>query len=301
MRGWLLLLCCVVEVAPLLACATPEPKASPPPPEAPVAEAAAPVAAEPSVGGPAVTNGLSEETLECGETAVSAARAALAAAISEGVAREHLEGCAPEGVRCEEERAPLRADERCQVVAYRRGDRWEIMVRPQPAADAPTRVEVWVDVDGALPGRVSVAGSTWGVVGDVRIEGLERRKSHTHGGPPARIGGAGFHVDNRGEAAVELELRRVRWLVAGQCELPREERATPKPAGIAREDGVIDGMMALTIPAGASTTIEIGHEVQSAYMAYCDRFATAAVFAVDGAEVEVIAEHRVIRRTPLRR
>ena len=70
---------------------------------------------------------------------------------------------------------------------------------------------------------------------------------------------------------------------------------------IAREDGVIDGMMALTIPAGASTTIEIGHEVQSAYMAYCDRFATAAVFAVDGAEVEVIAEHRVVRRTPLRR
>ncbi|MCA9659853.1 MAG: hypothetical protein KC486_16030, partial [Myxococcales bacterium] len=102
-------------------------------------------------------------------------------------------------------------------------------------------------------------------------------------------------------AAVELELRRVRWLVAGQCEIPREERATPKPAGIAREDGVIDGMMALTIPAGASTTIEIGHEVQSAYMAYCDRFATAAVFAVDGAEVEVIAEHRVVRRTPLRR
>ena len=46
--------------------------------------------------------------------------------------------------------------------------------------------------------------------------------------------------------------------------------------------------------------MSLGHEAQQAYVAWGERFATAATFEVGGAHVEVIAEHRVVRREPLR-
>jgi hypothetical protein len=138
------------------------------------------------------------------------------------------------------------------------------------------------------------------VVDGVTIEGHGEYASHTHGGAPARIGGATFIVENHRATAIDLKLTGTRWLVDHSCELPRTERAKPKPAGLARGEDLVDGEMTVTIPAGAIETVSLGHQVQDAYMAHCDRFATAARFVIDGQAIEVIAEHHVVRREPLR-
>ena len=237
----------------------------------------------------------------CDPRAIQAAETALAVAPEHQVEPRILADCRAAKLRCESEPTAIAPRETCQLVATRGSERWEITVVPRPQTGAPTQLEVWVDEAGEEAGRVDVEGSTWGLLPGVRIVGTPGRSSHTHGGPPARIGGAAFVVDNQRGQAIELELAQTRWLESGSCELPRGERARPKPAGIALEEGRIDGAMKVQIPAGASTTVRVGHVLQDAYMVHCDRVATAATFVVDGAAVEVIAEHHVIRREPLRR
>jgi hypothetical protein len=228
----------------------------------------------------------------CDATTIAAAHTALATAIAKHVDASVLADCQPEQIICETERRPLERTQSCQMFAYQGNERWEIVILPRPTTGAPTQIEVWVDQAGSEAGRVDISGSTLAVVEGVIIEGH---------GAPARIGGATFMVENRRDQAVDLKLTGTRWLVDHSCELPRTEQARPKPAGLALEDGLVDGKMTVTIPAGASTTVSLGHAVQDAYMAYCDRFATAASFEIGGDTVEVIAEHHVIRREPLRR
>ncbi len=237
----------------------------------------------------------------CDERALAAARTALATAESRSVEPQHIAECRPQSLRCAGERGPVEAGDRCQIVVYRGSSRWEVVVVPTPATGAPTTIEIWVDEAGLEAGRVQLNGSTWGIVDGVRIEGRGEYASHSHGGEAARIGGATFEVANRRERPVELRIVGARWLTANSCELPREERARPKVAGLALEGAPLGGVYSVTIPAGEERTVRIGHVVQRAYMASCDRFATAALFEVDGAPVEVIGEHRVVRRTPLRR
>jgi hypothetical protein len=299
---WALLLvslsiACASAEAPAPAVA--EPKESREPAEPAAAPPASPEPAAPAeVAAPPVSD---TSTPACGETTLAAARTALATAVENGVDARHLADCRPEDVACTPERAPIEATDACQLVAHPAEARWEIVIVPKPATGAPTRLEIWVDTAGEQPGNVRIDGSTWGVVDGVRIRGEGLYKSHTHGGEAARIGGASFEVENRRSEPVRLKLVGTRWLVAYSCELPREERARPKPAGIAIEPDLIEGKTTVEIPAETTKTVELGHEVQSAYMAYCDRFATAAKFEIDGRTVEVIAEHRVVRREPLRR
>jgi hypothetical protein len=237
---------------------------------------------------------------DCDASSVAAARRALEIVLTYGVDAAALADCRPEQVTCARERTTVEPEPSCRIVAHRGDARWQIIVVPTPSTGAPTRFEVWTNESGSASGHVSVSGSTWGVVDAVRIEGRGEYKSHVHGGEPARIGGASFMVSNGRDVPVELKLTNTRWLVAYSCELPREEHARPAPAGRAREDGLVDGAMSVTIPAGASEIVRIGHAAQPAYMAHCDRFATAASFEVDGVAVEVIAEHHVTRREPLR-
>lgn len=247
---------------------------------------------------PAVEPGESDG--DCDPRAIAAAGTALTTAKAEGVAAEHLADCRPEDTVCGRERGPTSAKERCQLIAYHSSDRWEILVVPKPATGAPTRLEIWLDEAGEQAGRKQISGSTWGVVEGVIIEGRGLHRSHSHGGAPASVGGARFVVHNHRDQPVDIELRGTRWLTANSCELPREERSRPKPAGLAIGEGLIDGDMRVTIPAGAREVVHIGYAVQDAYMVHCDRFATAAEFHVDGEKLEVIAEHRVVRRTPMR-
>jgi hypothetical protein len=285
-----------LAVALILACTPTETQPVPDPEPKPAPEqAATPTAEEPKPEPPA------EVLAGCDARAVAAARTAIAAAIANGVDANLLADCQAETIVCASERRPLEAAQACQMLAVHEAERWAIGIVPRPATGAPTHIEVWVDEAGNEAGRVNVSGSTFGVVEGVTIEGHGEYASHTHGGAPAGIGGASFVVTNQREASVELKLTGTRWLVAHSCELPRDERARPKPAGLALEDDLIDGKMTLTIRAGTTKTVRIGHEVQEAYMAYCDRFATAAQFEVGGQPVEVIGEHHVIRREPLRR
>ena len=248
-----------------------------------------------------VAGGEAEPSPGCGEEALAAVRTALAKAQSEGVEPEHLADCRAEALVCAEERGPVEAGESCSILVYREATRWEVVVVPRPATGAQTRIEVWVDEAGTGAGRVQIRGSTWGVVEGVLIEGHGEYASHTHGGESARIGGARFEVENRRETPVELKLVGARWLRSYDCEIPREERSRPKVAGLAVGEGLIDGARTVMIPAGGHESVHIGYAVQRAYMSSCDRFATAALFEVDGVPVEVIGEHRVVRRTPLRR
>lgn len=237
----------------------------------------------------------------CGDEAHAAVRTALAAAELGGASPEHLADCRPEALSSVKEQGPVEAGDRCKIVVYPESTRWEVVIVPRPMTGALTKMQVWVDETGTEAGRVQIHGSTWGVVDGVQIEGHGEYASHTHGGEAARIGGARFEVDNHRDTPVELVLVGARWLKANSCELPREERSRPKVAGLAIGDGLINGVRTVTIPAGTHRTVRIGHVVQRAYMASCDRFATAALFEVDGVPVEVIGEHRVVRRTPLRR
>lgn len=238
----------------------------------------------------------------CDPRTLVAARRAIATAIQKGVDAGVFADCHPEQIVCESERRPLVRSHSCQLFAYSAEQRWEIIIIPKPGTGVPTQLEIWFDESGTEAGRVDISGSTFGVLDGVLLEGHGEYASHTHGGEPARIGGASFTVENQRDQPIELELTGTRWLTAHSCELPRDERARPKPAGLALEDGLVDGStMKATIPAHTTTSVSIGHPMQAAYMAYCDRFATAATFEIDGQAIEVIAEHHVVRREPLRR
>jgi hypothetical protein len=272
----------------LLACKQGEPAPAPPAPPAPARAAPSAEPVSPPRAAP------------CDEAGIEAARTALAIAAEREVASHMLADCLPEAVVCPAERGAIERGESCRIAAIRHDARWDVRIMPRPMTGAPPEIEIWTDDAGREAGNVRISGSTWGVADGVTIEGRGERTSHTHGGDAARIGQASFVVDNRRDEPLELALVATRWLVAGSCELPRRELARPAPAGFADAQGRIANAMTTTIPARSSETVTIGHEVQPAYMAYCDRFATAAVFDLDGETLEVIAEHHVVRRTPLR-
>ncbi len=237
----------------------------------------------------------------CSDAAIAAARRALKTAETKGVKAAHIADCRPEAATCPFEQVPIEGASACQIQVFGDLSDRRVVIVPRPATGAPTQMEIWIDEPGGLAGRVRISGSTWGVVDGVTIKGRGEYRSHLHGGPPASIGGATFEVENLREQAIRLTLKGTRWLRAYDCELPRQEKARPKPAGLAFADETIDGVMTVVIPARSRRTVAIGHAVQEAYMVSCDRFATAARFSVEGESVEVIGEHRVIRRTPLRR
>ncbi len=221
--------------------------------------------------------------------------------MAKGVRPAFLADCRPEAAICPLERTPIEDANACQILVFGDVSRLEVIIVPRPASGAPTQMEIWIDESGRAAGRVKISGSTWGVVDGVTIKGRGEYRSHMHGGPPAWIGGATFEVENLREQPIRLKLTGIRWLRAYDCELPRQEKARPKPAGLGFADENIDGAMTIVIPARSRRTVSIGHEAQEAYMVSCDRFATAARFSVEGEVVEVIGEHRVIRRSPLRR
>ena len=294
----------VFAVIVFVACSRGEPEPQPPSTPAP-ARATSSLEESPSTPAPARATSSSEAVAPqreagCEAAGVTAARTALEVAAERGVDGDMLDDCRPEKVACDSERGAIERGESCQIAAFRNDARWNVVVLPRPATGAPLELEVWVDEDGYEPGNVRITGSTWGVLEGVQINGRGKRTSHTHGGDPAWIGEASFVVDNRRDEPLDLFLVATRWLVDASCEVPYRERAQPRPAGIENEQGLIDGTMTITIAAQTVQTIRIGHEVQPAYMASCDRFATAAVFELDGEAVEVIAEHRVTRRQPLR-
>ncbi len=291
----------------LLACAAaePSPSAGPSKPvERPAAEsveaAPAPAPAQEVEAAPAPAPEPVPAAPVCDATAIEAARTVLAVAPKHGANARHLADCRPEQVVCEAERRPLLATDACQIFAYQRDARWEIIVVPRPATGAPTSLESGVDETGKEAVRPRVHGSTWGVVDGVRIEGKGAYASHDHGGDPAKSYVARCEVENQRDEPVTLGLLGTRWLSDSSCGPPRKESARLEPAGIAIDPAPVSGKETVEIPAKSSHTVTLGHEARNAYNAHCNRFATAARFEVDGERVEVIAEHRVVRREPKR-
>lgn len=264
----------------------------------------APSEAEPTAVDRAIVEAPGRPPSSSASTCSDEARSAAARAIElfrAAAPAEALASCDPTVMRCDPDAPdwnPTADPARCSLFTFASGEAWHVLALSPAIADAPTRLEVSL-YPGVDEPRVDVAGSTWASVGDVHVRGEQGYAMHTHGGDPAWIGGARFTVHNLGDAPVAIEVTGVRWLESNDCGLPREPRATPEPAGLAIDDGLIDGAMRVEIPARTTQAVALGHQAQSAYMAWCDRFATAATFEIRGQRIEVIAEHEVTRMEPL--
>jgi hypothetical protein len=124
---------------------------------------------------------------------------------------------------------------------------------------------------------------------------------HDHGGPPARIGSAGFEIHNDRNSELRISVRDIEWLVGSGCRAPLEVKAHPVFAELRRGSFDEHAGKSLTVPANSKLKVEVGYAWQEAYMVHCDRFATRVHFDVAGEPLTAIAEHRVVRRTALRK
>lgn len=175
-------------------------------------------------------------------------------------------------------------------------------------AGACARHEAPVRPDAQAPSVASskvaegAGGSDWAVSADgrVRLLGHGENAVHDHGGPPAHIGSAGFEIHNDRDAPLRVSVRDIEWLVGSRCG-PLEVKAHPAFAELRRGSFDEKAGHSLTVPAKSKLDLEVGYAWQEAYMVYCDRFATRVYFDIGGERITAIAEHRVVRRTALRR
>jgi hypothetical protein len=146
-------------------------------------------------------------------------------------------------------------------------------------------------------------GSTSAVSADGRVSILGRGEYavHDHGGPPAHIGSASFEVHNQRERPLRVSVRDIEWLVGSGCNPPRAVAAHPALGELRLGRGGQGVGASVTVPTKSKVDIEVGYAWQEAYMTFCDRFATRVIFDVEGEAIPALAEHHVVRRTPLSR
>jgi hypothetical protein len=153
-----------------------------------------------------------------------------------------------------------------------------------------------------------VGGWGWVVSADGRVRILGRGKDavHNHGGPPAYIGSAAFQIHNERDTPLRISVDDIEWLAGSGCPPPLEVKALevkarPAFAELRRGDSDQHLSQSLTVPAKSKLDLEVGYASQEAYMVSCNRFATRVYFNIEGERIGAIAEHRVTRRTPVRR
>jgi hypothetical protein len=243
-------------------------------------------------------------TADCGDRARAerAVGLALAHAVEAGVSRAHLEGCSFEPARCGDSPSGPEPDARaCTVSVDVSYGVWRVEVRPAARGGAPRWLEVTLDEALTLPpARTWVSASTTAVSPrrHVVIRGEEQRRSHAHGGEPASVGSARFEIRHDGPGPLRVSVRRVEWLTSPTCDGAFVVRATPRASGLALDDGA--PAASVHVPPG-TTTVEVEFDAQSAYYAYCDRFAARVTFDVEGERVRATAEWLIARREPLSR
>jgi hypothetical protein len=160
--------------------------------------------------------------------------------------------------------------------------------------DAIRSLDAWVDgevVYAQRPDIDATSASRFVVEGQpVVIAGVTGHARHEHGGDASQLGHATFQADNPLAHDVALRATKVEFLTDHSCALPSEVRARPK----------VTGVSPASLPPGRSE-IEVSFEAQSAYQAYCDRFAARVTFSVAGARAPVTVEYEVMRFEPLRK
>jgi hypothetical protein len=139
--------------------------------------------------------------------------------------------------------------------------------------------------------------------GTVIIRGLDGSAMHTHGGAPARLGGATFQVTNQSCRSRTIQAETVEHLYGRSCtEAPAQVRARPRSAGLLVDDGSqTESRPSVTVAPGADVAVSLGFSPSvQAYYTFCDRFAFRVRFRVDGDPLVVVAETIVTREEPLR-
>lgn len=235
--------------------------------------------------------------------AARAVRVTLAHAQREGIAHAALADCSFDAAHCGAEPEPPAegADgARCVVVVQAESADFQLRVRPRALTGSPRWIDATLDANAAdPPTRFYVGASTWAVGrrAELVLGGVDGHISHTHGGQPARVDHAELAIRNGTLAPLRVTARRVEWLTSGTCTVPSEVRAEPRVAGLTLAGG---GARApeVSIAAGAQADLSVWFAPQSAYYAYCDRFAARVTLDVSGETIVTVAEWEVSSRAP---
>jgi len=138
--------------------------------------------------------------------------------------------------------------------------------------------------------------------GGLTIGGRATTVYHQHGGPPARLGGARFRVDNSAETPATLRVTRVEILHDRSCDAPPTTViAEPVPAGLYAEAlEMRQSASELVVAPGASLAVDVGFAVVEAAQVSCDAYAARVTVDVDGEPLTATAALKVVRRTEAR-
>ncbi len=218
----------------------------------------------------------------------SAAKVALTAAKTAGVADDALATCAKTEPTCGDPAESI-DPKRCLIAVAVRSDRYEVTVRPAAIDGAPRGYSAWLALDTFAVGNTELAGERWGVSGSVAVIGVPGYAIHTHGGDAAAIGRGAFHVYNRGSTAAHVTLRSAVWLHDSQCNVPGDPLALPTAT-----------LAPAVVPARGDVEIAVEFPAQHAYQSWCDRFGVAVELDVDGKTVRTATEIHVSRVDPPR-
>jgi hypothetical protein len=215
-----------------------------------------------------------------------ALRIAYGRAIQEGIAADAMRGC-PTTAACEGAALSGTASD-CEVHVGLYHDVYIVTIAPAARDLAPGRIEAWIDGGATMSGNFFVNGGRWAATSDATIAviGEPQHALHTHGGEGAHIGGATFHVTNRGDVARTLTLRGATWLAHGR----EEPLANPQLEGGAHE---------IEVAAHGVRDLTVSFPPQEAYQASGDRFAVQVELEVDGSVLRPQADISVTRVTPL--
>ncbi len=197
---------------------------------------------------------------------------------AEPAARAALRDCA-RVVACGSTPAPTRAACTTQLMPEEWGFR--VTVVPRAATGAPGELHVNVDTQNDTAHQVVVSGNRWAVGRQVAILGETEHRRHTHGGAPARIAWARFHVWNDSGAALPLEVLDGVFL--------NNALETPLPAVHSQ---------VTSLPPGESE-LEVGFTVQDAYQSWNNHFAARFRLRVGRQVLTPQAEFAVMRVEPL--
>ena len=194
-------------------------------------------------------------------------------------ARAALRDCA-RVVACGSTPAPTRTACTSQLMPEEWGFR--VTVLPRAASGAPGELHVNVDTRDDTAHQVVVSGNRWAVGHQVAILGETEHRRHTHGGEPARIAWARFHVWNDSGAALPLEVLDGVFI--------DNWREMPLPSVSSQ---------ATSLPPGESE-LEVGFTAQDAYQSWNNHFAARFRLRVGGRVLTPQAEFAVMRVEPWR-
>ena len=194
-------------------------------------------------------------------------------------ARVALRDCA-RVVACGSTPAPTRTACTTQLMPEEWGFR--VTVLPRAASGAPGELHVNVDTQDDTAHQVVVSGNRWAVGRQVAILGETEHRRHTHGGEPARIAWARFHVWNDRGAALPLEVLDGVFI--------DNWREMPLPSVSSQ---------ATSLPPGESE-LEVGFTAQDAYQSWNNHFAARFRLRVGQQVLTPQAEFAVMRVEPWR-